>query len=97
MTEEGYKGFLLIRCASCGHERAFYSRFAISWYKCSQCGEKTILGHLRELWTHCECGKRSYYLTNIEDDTAEVNCIDCGAPVACEWNEKKKCYQTIKV
>ena len=96
MTEDGHRGFLLIRCASCGHEKAYNSRFAINLHKCPQCGEKTILGHLRKLWAHCECGQDSHYLTNIEDDTAEVNCVACGAPVACSWNAKKKCYQTIK-
>jgi DNA-directed RNA polymerase subunit N (RpoN/RPB10) len=26
----------------------------------------------------------------------DVDCYDCGAPVAVEWNEKKWMYETMK-
>ena len=97
MTDKpkGYKGFLMIRCKGCGHTRAFYSKYELNWYKCQECGEKTILEDLRPLWANCECGQRAHYYTNVDDPVAEVNCVVCGAPVPVEWNPKKKCYQTI--
>lgn len=98
MTDKtkGYKGFLMIRCKSCGHTKAFCSKYELNWCKCQECGEKTILEDLRMLWANCECGRRAHYYTNIEDPVTEVNCLTCGAPVAVEWNAKKKCYQTIR-
>lgn len=98
MTDKpkGYKGFLMIRCKGCGHTRAFYSKYELNWYKCQECGEKTILEDLRLLRANCECGQRAYYYTNVDDPVTEANCLVCGAPVAVEWNAKKKCYQTIK-
>lgn len=93
---KGYKGFLLIRCKECGHTRAFYSQYKLNWYKCQECCEKTVLEDLRLLWANCECGQKAHYYTNVEDPATEVNCLVCGAPVAGEWNVKKKCYQTIR-
>ena len=97
MTDKtkGYKGFLMIRCKGCGHTRAFYSKYELNLYKCQECGEKTILEDLRLLWANCECGQRAHYYTNVDDPVTEVNCLVCGAPVAADWNPKKKCYQTI--
>lgn len=93
---KGYKGFLLIRCGKCGHVRAFNSKYELNWYKCGECGEETALEELVPLWAQCECGRHSRYYTNIDTAMTEVNCITCGAPVAVEWNAKKKCYQTIQ-
>lgn len=92
---EQYRGFLLIRCEHCGKIRAYCSNYPVTYHKC-KCGHKTDLHDLKPLYTNCECGQRSYYLTNIEDPMIDVNCISCGAPVAVEWNAKKKSYRTIK-
>ena len=98
-TEEkqnGYKGFLAIRCKVCGAVKAFNSKYIINWYRCQACGETTNLKKMVPLWLHCECGQRSHYYTNLGDPIEELECVCCGAPVAVEWNEKKKCYQTIE-
>lgn len=92
---EQYRGFLLIRCEHCGKIRAYCSNYPVTYHKC-ECGHKTDLHDLKPLYANCECGQRSYYRTNIEDPILDVNCISCGAPVAVEWNAKKKCYRTIK-
>lgn len=92
---EQYRGFLLIRCEHCGKIRAYCSNYPVTCHKC-ECGHKTDLHDLKPLYTNCECGQRSYYRTNIEDPILDVNCISCGAPVAVEWNAKKKSYRTIK-
>lgn len=92
---EQYRGFLLIRCEHCGKIRAYCSNYPVTCHKC-ECGHKTDLHDLKPLYANCECGQRSYYRTNIEDPMIDVNCISCGAPVAVEWNAKKKRYGTIK-
>ena len=92
---EQYRGFLLIRCEHCGKIRAYCSNYPVTYHKC-ECGHKTDLHDLKPLYANCECGQRSYYRTNIEDPMIDMNCISCGAPVAVEWNAKKKCYGTIK-
>ena len=94
--QNGYKGFLAIKCKACGDVKAFSSKYKINWRRCQACGKIIDLKKMVPLWLHCECGQRSHYYTNLEDPIAEIKCIRCGAPVAVEWNEKKKCYQTIE-
>ena len=90
--EEGepkkYKGFLLIKCQHCGEVRGFNSRNEISSYKCD-CGGETPLGKLIPLTALCECGKRWRYLTNLTQDSYELNCIHCGSPIPVFFNDKK--------
>lgn len=92
---KGYKGFLYLECPHCGKRRAFCSRARIQEYKCD-CGEKTELHDLVQIILNCECGKNSAYLTNVTDEIFDVDCIDCGAPVAVQYNAKKKLYETIR-
>ena len=92
---KGYKGFLYLECPHCGKRKAFCSRARIQEYKCD-CGEKTELHDLVQIILNCECGKNSAYLTNVTDEIFDVDCIDCGAPVAVQYNAKKKLYETIR-
>lgn len=89
-----YRGFLLIKCEHCGEVRGFNSRYDISSYKCD-CGGETHLENLVPLTALCECGKRWRYLTNITDDSYELNCIHCGSPIPVFYNERKNKYETI--
>ena len=89
-----YKGFLLIKCQHCGEVRGFNSRNEISSYKCD-CGGETPLGKLIPLTALCECGKRWRYLTNLTQDSYELNCIHCGSPIPVFFNDKKGKYETI--
>lgn len=91
---KGYKGFLYLECPHCGKRRAFCSRSRIQEYKCD-CGEKTELHDLAHISLKCECGSNAYYLTNVTDEIFDVNCINCGAPIAVQYNAKKKLYETI--
>lgn len=97
-NEEGepkkYKGFLLIKCQHCGEVRGFNSRYEISSYKCD-CGGVTPLGNLIPLTALCECGKRWRYLTNLTQDSYELNCIHCGSPIPVFFNDKKGKYETL--
>lgn len=93
---KGYRGFLYLECPHCGKRRAFCSRYPLKYYKCDRCGEKTELHDLVQMFLNCECGKNTAYLTNVTDEIFDVECINCGAPVAVQYNAKKKIYETIR-
>ena len=83
-----------LECPHCGKRRAFCSRSRIQEYKCD-CGEKTELHDLAQIILNCECGSYAYYLTNVTDEIFDVACINCGTPIAVQYNAKKKLYETI--
>lgn len=89
-----YRGFLVVKCQHCGRTKGFLARQEISNYKCD-CGETTPLGDLVPLTALCECGKRWRYMTNMTDDSFEINCIHCGSPIPVFWNDKKHKYETL--
>ena len=74
--------------------RGFKPAHEISSYKCD-CGGVTELGKLVPLTALCECGKRWRYLTNLTQDSYELNCIHCGSPIPVFFNDKKGKYETI--
>lgn len=96
--QAGVSGFLHLVCEHCGAVKTFCKKNKMEYYKCNECGEKMELekAALRRVWVNCECGEDTYYLTNSIDGAFDINCIRCGAPVAVEWNSKKKCYVTIQ-
>lgn len=89
-----YRGFLVVKCQHCGHTKGFLARQEISNYKCD-CGGITPLDDLVPLTALCECGKRWRYMTNMTDDSFEINCIHCGSPIPVFWNDKKHKYETL--
>lgn len=93
---EGYTGFMKIRCSKCGKERTFCSKSPLTYFKCMECGTKTELAGLAKLYADCRCGRNSYYFTNIEDAEIDVKCIDCETTIKTEWDVAKKCYRTVK-
>lgn len=93
--EKKYSGFLHIRC-KCGAEKSFFTKAGLSFYKCAECGERTELKDLKLAFLHCECGEHLRYFTNETERMFDLNCLDCGQPVAMKYNEKKKLYETIR-
>lgn len=93
---DGYTGFMKIRCSKCGKERTFCSKTPLTYFKCMECGTKTEFVGLAKLYADCRCGRNSYYFTNIEDAEIDVKCIDCGTAIKTEWDVAKKCYRTVK-
>lgn len=93
--ERRYSGFLHIRC-KCGAEKSFFTKAGLSFYKCAECGERTELKDLKRAFLNCECGEHLRYFTNETEKMFDLNCIDCGQPVAMKYNEKKKLYETIR-
>ena len=98
MTQElsGYTGFLHIRCEHCGKSKTFCTKHQLSYYGCKECGKKTDLKDLKGAFINCECGGTAGYLTNETAELIELNCINCGMPVALKYNAKKKLYETIR-
>ena len=98
MTQEprGYTGFLHIRCEHCGKTKTFCTKHQLSYYGCKECGKKTDLKDLKLAFINCECGGRIRYFTNETAELIELNCINCGMPVALKYNAKKKLYETIR-
>ena len=92
----GYSGFLHIRCEHCGKTKTFCAKYQLSCFGCKECGEKTELKDLKLAFINCECGGRTRYFTNETADLIELNCINCGMPVALKYNAKKKRYETIR-
>lgn len=92
-----YRGFMYIKCCKCGKEEGFMPRQGREYYRCDSCGSNTEFKKpLVPMYVNCECGSRFKYMTNMEGKRFDINCFDCGAPVAVEWNEKRKQYETIR-
>ena len=85
-----------IHCEHCGKTKTFCTKHQLSYYSCKECGEKTELKDLKLAFINCECGSRLKYFTNETADLIELNCINCGMPVALKYNAKKKLYETIR-
>lgn len=61
------------------------------------CGNDSLFDEpLKPLYANCECGQRFKYMTNMDEEMFDMNCIDCGAPIPIKWNAHDECYQTIK-
>lgn len=93
---DGYSGFLHIKCQHCGKEKTYCSKHGIKYHECKNCGERTELKDLVRLYTNCECGKKAAYWTNMTEKAFDVRCVDCGQPVAVMYNKKKNLYETIQ-
>lgn len=92
--EEGYKGFLLIKCEKCGKIKGFCSKHSLRYHEC-ECGHRTELGDMRPLHLHCKCGSHYKYQTNVQDAELAYRCLNCGSPVDLELNGRRNAYVTI--
>lgn len=92
--KEEYKGFLLIECEDCGKLRGYHAKYPTTDYYCD-CGHATALHDLRPLHLHCKCGSSFKYMTNIQKSKLTYRCLDCGAPVDMELNNKGNAFVTV--
>jgi len=95
-ADQGFKGFLYIRCESCGKGRGFCAKEPTKSHRCS-CGHETELKDLVTLWVRCDCGRQFKYLTNMDGYLFDIVCIDCGRAVSVKWDRVKRSYETVKV
>lgn len=92
-----YSGFLHLKCKECGEIRGFCPKKGIETYHCSECGAETPFSEeLKPLYVNCECGEKYKYMTNMTEEIFDIQCIECGNPVAVKWNEKKQIYETVR-
>ncbi len=92
-----HSGFLYIKCEHCGSERAYCQKTQSEYSICTKCGSRTYFTEpLRQILVNCECGQKSRYLTNMTCDMFDIQCINCGYPVAVKYNQNSKRYETIR-
>ena len=95
--KEKYTGFLHIKCPDCGNTVSFCTKKGVIGVNCNECGcREPFKEPLKQVRAYCECGERSKYLTNRTEEMFDINCINCGTPVAVKYNAKKGIYETIK-
>lgn len=92
--EDGYKGFLIVKCKACGKIKGFCAKTPMTTFRCS-CGEETPLSHMRKAYVTCKCGGHFRYRTNITDEYFDFSCLSCGSPVDMFWNAKKRTFESM--
>lgn len=91
-----YKGFFYTICPECGNIRGFCSKKEIEGAHCFKCGaDIPFTEELLPLHVNCECGHHFKYMTNMKEKMFDINCIECGNPVAVRYNDKRNSYETI--
>lgn len=90
----GYKGFLLIECPSCGKRKAFCTKTPIRKSFCS-CGHEIELYDLKKAVLSCKCGKTWRYMTNIKAQSFMQNCLACGSPIDVIYNPRRGNFETL--
>lgn len=73
-----FRGFLCVRCESCGRERSFCTKEPLSFHRCA-CGSLTPLRDMKKAQVSCSCGGEFNYQTNIKANGFTMKCLQCGA------------------
>ena len=95
-NRDGYRGFLIIKCRSCGNVHSFCPQQSIKSYICPKCNSTTELRGMRPAFINCKCGKSFKYMTNIQDEQFTYTCFQCGGPNDMKLNGKKNAFVNIK-
>ena len=91
-----HKGFIYWKCKKCGTIRGFCLKKESKGIHCMICGADSLFEEpLKPTYAKCECGKSYKYMTNMDEEMFDMNCMECGAPIPIKWNAHDMCYQTI--
>lgn len=95
--QDGYKGFLLIRCPECGDVRGFCAKSFITETTCRNCGTEIPLEDLIPAHVNCgKCGAHYRYKTNIDtQEPVSFHCLGCEAPVDLQMNGRGTALVTL--
>lgn len=91
--EEGYRGFLHVKCQVCGKVKDYCVKETITEANCT-CGEKIPLKNLKPMYVKCNCGKDFRYYTNMTDERFTCKCISCRSRVKIRMNTRGTAYVT---
>lgn len=96
-SQSGYKGLIMVECPDCGVRVTVNFKNRTSWFHCRNCMTDIPMEKIRKAYIqkcYC-CGRSTALLTNIPDDSMEIRCRACGAPVDLVWNEKKGVFVNL--
>lgn len=93
---EGIKGFVYIQCDHCGEITATNIKEPIHHFRCRKCDGYTPLLDLNTIVAKCECGRSYKYLTNLDIEQFDMECMNCGTPMPIIWHEKHQQYESIR-
>lgn len=92
-AEEGYRGFLLVKCQNCGKIYAYNARSETTESVCRDCGHTTPLRMLAQALFDCpKCGTKWTYKTNLLGAEATCRCIQCGTEMRARWHKNLRKY-----
>lgn len=91
-----YKGFVYLRCPKCGAVKGTCYKEERTSGMCHSCGNNIpFTNPFVPLYVKCQCGKSYKYMTNMTEEMFDINCVECGNPVAVQYNDRKNIYETI--
>lgn len=93
--ENGYRGFLHMKCGHCHKEKSFHIKWPLKEYRC-ECGKVTPLRDISVVEARCSCGWKLNCYTNQDADSFELKCVSCGEPVLVKWDFRKRQYEGVK-
>lgn len=96
-SEQGYRGFLLVRCGGCGRVYAYNARDGATESTCRECGHVTPLQMLAQASFECPSCKETWnYKTNLVEADATCRCILCGTEMRARWHKKLRKYIPVE-
>lgn len=77
------KGFVLMKCDSCGGIHANFWKTPQKQWRCPKCGNENEVHRddMRIAFVNCECGNDLEYKTNLNGEPACIICNRCGKKV----------------
>ena len=92
--QNGYRGFLHIKCERCHKEKSFHIKWPLDQHRC-ECGHTTNLQDLSEIVGECACGWKMKYHTNQSADSFELQCPSCGEKSLVKWSFRNSRYERV--